>query len=69
MRTQYQYRRYAAACFELAGKQLHNPDKIRLLVMAEAWLDMAERISKHPEQQDHRVDHPLVERTLGFVRP
>jgi hypothetical protein len=35
------YRKYAAYTLDLASRASSNTDKLRLLVMAEAWLDMA----------------------------
>jgi hypothetical protein len=59
-----EYRRYAAASLELASKQADNADKSHLLVMAEAWRDLADRIAQRVRQQPYSVDHPLVERVL-----
>jgi hypothetical protein len=64
MRMEDEYRRYAAASLELASKQSDNADKSHLLVMAEAWLDLADRIAQRVMQRPYSVDHPLVERVL-----
>ena len=37
-----EYRQFATTSLELAEKT-NNADKMRLLLMAEAWLDLAER--------------------------
>jgi hypothetical protein len=41
MRLEDEYRKYAADSLDLASKQPTSADKSRLLVMAEAWLDLA----------------------------
>ncbi len=65
MRLEDEYRRYAAESLKLAGKQPDNAGKSHLLLMAEAWLDLAERIARRVWKRSHSVDHPLVERVLG----
>lgn len=40
-----EYRRHAAALLDLAKRAGHNADKFRLLVMAEAWLTLADKIA------------------------
>jgi hypothetical protein len=45
-------------------------NKNRLLVMAEAWLDLAGRATKITEARRRKApDHPLVTATLGCDRP
>jgi hypothetical protein len=57
-----EYRQFATASLELAEKT-SNAHKMRLLLMAEAWLDLAERTARLPK---HSVgDHPLVRQVLG----
>ncbi len=65
MSPEHKYRRYAAKSLDLAGGQPNNADKSLLLVMAEAWLDLAERIARRGRQRSHGADHPLVEKALG----
>jgi hypothetical protein len=69
MRLADEYRRYAAESLELAGKQPDSADKSHLLLMAEAWLELADRIARRVTKRRHSVDHPLVERVLGPNRP
>ena len=41
-----EYRRLAAASLDLAQRAAALADKMRLLVIAEAWLDLADRVAK-----------------------
>jgi hypothetical protein len=65
MRLEDEYRKHAADSFRLASKQSDSADKSRLLVMAEAWLDLADRITGRIRKRCATVDHPLVEKVLG----
>ena len=57
-----EYGQFATTSLELAEKT-SNAQKMRLLLMAEAWLDLAERTARLPK---HSVgDHPLVRQLLG----
>ena len=58
------YRKHAADSLELANRQTTSADKSRLLLMAEAWLDMADRIAKRATRRS-TVEHPLIEKVLG----
>jgi len=49
-----EYRRSAASMLDLAHKTDSLPDKNRLLVMAEAWLNLADRAAK-PNAPDQSV--------------
>jgi hypothetical protein len=69
MSLEQEYRKNAAASLDLATKQPDNADKSRLLLMAEAWLDLADRIAKRVRKRRTTVEHPLVERVLGPDRP
>lgn len=51
---QEEYRRFAATCLELANRATELTNKASLLAMAEAWLNLADRISRLP------ADAPLV---------
>ena len=68
MRLENEYRKHAADSLDLANRQTSSADKSRLLLMAEAWLDMADRIAKRLKRRSS-VDHPLVEKALGPDRP
>jgi len=52
MRSVDEYRRSAASMLDLAQRADSVADKNRLLVMAEAWLDLAARAAK-PTAADH----------------
>jgi hypothetical protein len=41
-----EYRQHAAEAFELAKRATDQTDRIRLLVVAEGWLDLADRCVK-----------------------
>jgi hypothetical protein len=58
-------RTFAALCLNIATKTTDTADKARLLAMAEAWLNLADRASRlemHPIARI--VDHPLVAKIL-----
>jgi hypothetical protein len=65
---QDEYRQFALHCLKLANTAASLADRARLLRMAEAWLDLAERATRQPPR--HAIapgDHPLVRRTLGAI--
>jgi hypothetical protein len=68
MGLEQEYRQHAADSLELASRQPTNADKSRLLLMAEAWLDLADRIARRIKRRA-TVDHPLVEQVLGQDQP
>ena len=47
------YRKYAAYMLDLASRASSDTDKLRLLVMAEAWLDMAVCTHRVARQHDN----------------
>lgn len=49
IRSEDEYRKYAAASLSLASKQSKSADKSSLLRVAEAWLDLADRIAERAE--------------------
>jgi hypothetical protein len=51
MSKEIEYRRYAAALAELATRAASAADKFRLLVMAEAWLKLANKIGLMTKQR------------------
>jgi hypothetical protein len=59
-----EYRKHAADTLKLARGQPDSADKSRLLIMAEAWLDLADRIARRVRKPRASVDHPLVEQAL-----
>jgi hypothetical protein len=46
MSLELEYRQLAAACLDLAKRAAVLADKTRLLFIAEAWLDLADRVTK-----------------------
>jgi hypothetical protein len=65
MRKEFEYRTFAAACLELASKTSATVDKARLLAMAEAWLNLADRTARPAKRRASQIaDHPLVIESL-----
>jgi hypothetical protein len=61
-----EYRGLAASCIQLAKASRRLDQKARLLAMAEAWLNLAERASRLAMNHARRVaEHPLVRKTYG----
>lgn len=64
-----QFRSFAASCLDLAKTSPTLAERTHLLAMAEAWLNLADRVSqlaKHPVRKI--ADHPLVRKTFGGVQ-
>ena len=60
------YRRHAAEMVDLASRASSMADKRRLLAMAEAWLDLADRAHSSMHRHASRLDeHPLLSSKLG----
>jgi hypothetical protein len=62
MSKEDEYRRHAAHTLDLAQRARSASDKTRLLIMADAWLDMAERAQKAARRQVQKARelHPLL---------
>ena len=61
------YRRHAADTLDLAQRANSTADKARLLIMAEAWFDLADRARKVARRrvEKRREDlHPLLRSKL-----
>jgi hypothetical protein len=61
MSMEFEYRRLAATCLDLAKRTAVLADKTRLLIIAEAWLDLAERVARNasassPCSDTERID-------------
>ncbi|HEV2625934.1 MAG TPA: hypothetical protein VGV62_12635 [Xanthobacteraceae bacterium] len=75
MSSESEYRRWAATCLDLGKRAAELTDRTRLFVIAEAWLDLADRVgraSRQPTCQaiDNAIDnaaaeHPLVTNAFG----
>jgi hypothetical protein len=67
MTKEVEYRKYAAALFDLATRAANNQDKGRLLVMSEAWLNLANKVSRLAGRR--KTTERLVREILGEGRP
>jgi hypothetical protein len=56
MSLQFEYRRLAATCLDLSKRAVALADKTRLLLVAEAWLELAERVSRKRGNVNRRHD-------------
>ncbi len=71
MSSESEYRRWAAASLDLAKRAAMLADKTRLVVIAEAWLELANRISRARRRaarttiDDPTGEHPLVRSAFG----
>jgi hypothetical protein len=64
-----EYRRFAATALDMAEKASDPGGKKRLVDIAEAWLNLAERSNHQPLRSDQRLgEHPLITATLGRDR-
>ena len=60
------YRRNAAETVEMAHRASTTADKGRLMALAEAWLDLADRAHRMAGRRISKVnEHPLVRAKLG----
>lgn len=63
------YRTFAARTLELAGRTSDLKDKSHLLAMAEAWLNLADKIARLVNRPKVRIgEHPAVRARLGPER-
>ena len=67
MSLEFEYRRLGAACLDLAKRAAVLTDKTRLLLIAEAWLNLADRVARKDGNAERRncdsAEHPLVTST------
>jgi hypothetical protein len=53
----------------LAERATSSRDKLRLLKLADSWLELAERIRRRRKSPPREVpEHPLVQAKLGHAR-
>jgi hypothetical protein len=65
MSKEAEYRGFAASCLHVASKTPDPAHKTRLLAMAEAWLDLADRAIRMATRPAAAIaDHPLVVKIL-----
>jgi hypothetical protein len=67
MTKEVEYIKYAAALFDLATRAANNQDKGRLLAMSEAWLNLADKVSRLARWR--RVTERLVQEAFRESRP
>ncbi|PWT85121.1 MAG: hypothetical protein C5B58_03590 [Acidobacteria bacterium] len=61
MTKEAEYRSFAALFLEFATRTSDTANKARFLANAEAWLDLADRVSRLAKQSARKIaDHPLV---------
>jgi hypothetical protein len=63
MSLEFEYRRLAAACLDLSQRAAAIADKTRLLLIAEAWLDLADRVARkggNATRRNEIFEHPVV---------
>jgi hypothetical protein len=72
MSTENAYRRFAAASLDLSKRAADLAAKTNVLVMADAWLDLAEQTTQlvdHESDEAHRMmEQPLTRASFGHQR-
>ena len=56
MSKEAEYRRHAASLWDIATRTAALPDKFRLLVMADGWLKLADKIARLTKRNDRADD-------------
>jgi hypothetical protein len=70
MNREHEYRSRAAQTVDLARRASCSSDKGKLLDMAQAWLDLADRAHKVAKKRMRKmVEHPLIRARLGHNQP
>ncbi len=65
MSNEAEYRAFAAYCLDFAKSTSNIADKMRLLTMAEAWFDLADRRNRVVKRPATKIpEHPLVLKAL-----
>ena len=67
MSKEDEYRRHAAALLDLAKKASSNDDKRRLLAISEAWLSLADKLSRLAGRR--KATERLFRQIFGENRP
>jgi hypothetical protein len=65
MSKEYEYRAYAGACVDLANKATRDDDRKHLLAMAEAWLDLIDRVQRPGDEPNALSLDPALRAKLG----
>ncbi|HEY2412989.1 MAG TPA: hypothetical protein VGI40_12135 [Pirellulaceae bacterium] len=63
MRFKNEYKRFVTASLDLTEKAKDLPDKVGVLIMAEAWLDLAEQTTQLVDQEADEA-HCMMEEPL-----
>jgi hypothetical protein len=62
MSVEFEYRRLAAECLDLSKRSAALTDRTRLLLIAEAWLELADRVARKggnaKRRNDGSPEHP-----------
>ena len=58
MSSVFEYRRLAATSLDLAKRAVVLTDKVRLLLIAEGWLNLADRFTRNSTDAEHRHGDP-----------
>jgi len=66
MSSEKQYKRFAAASLDLSERGTDLANKTRVLIVAEAWLDLAERTTPLVERESGEA-HRIIECPLSNV--
>jgi hypothetical protein len=73
MSLEFEYRRLAAACLELAKRAAVLADKTRLLLIAEAWLSLADRVARNHGKAEQEnlapAEPPRISSAFGPSEP
>ena len=70
MSKEEDYRGFAARCLDLAKRSKETAEKLHLLAMAEAWLNLADKIARLVTRPKVRAgEHPAVKVALGPEQP
>jgi len=67
MSKEDEYRRYAAALLDLAKRASNDHDKKRLLAISEAWLNLADKLSRMAGRR--KATERLFRQIFGENRP
>jgi hypothetical protein len=62
-----EYRKHAASLLDLATRAAGGKDKGRLLIMSEAWLNLADKVSRSAGRR--KAAERLVREVFGENRP
>ena len=67
MSKEAEYRKNAASLLDLAKRANNNHDRTRLLVISQAWLKLADKLSRLAGRR--KTTERLFRQTLGENRP